>query len=501
MCGMGRFLGGAAALAIALAALTSCRKPAEAVESDLSDAGYQLTATDWLRASRSNDVPALKKFIASGFDPATRDDAGNSALHAAVAAAARNAADFLLARGVPVDLPGATDRTPLMAAVLADQVPMVSWLLRQGADPRLKDKEGYSALMLAVREGKSGPVAELAPYHRDSLDAALLLAALIGRAEVIDTLTNYGASVYARMEDGRTPLMIAAENGHTEAVKLLLDIGSSRFSTDAEGRSATDLATAAGHSEIAALIARDPLPGELALESPEEIAQSMDAFVDAAAADQPVPATEHDGEPAAETAASPKPSPARPIEGEVLSATVKPDDASPAAPSTAASQETFPLPPIVMRLYREREVPVQVRDVKGETATLEINGSPGRVVKVRSGEPIPGSRLIVISVRQRIENSKLTQNHPAEVSVVEVRDTATGTNRQWISGLPASAHDPVALVEDAATGQRYTAQPGQRFTSADGSEFIISDVRPNQLVIENAATGAAHTLPLRGPRG
>ena len=176
-----------------------------------------------------------------------------------------------------------------MAAVLADQTEMVRWLLRQGADPRLKDRDGFSPLMLAVRDGKSGPVAELAPYHRESLDSALLLAALVGQTEVIDTLTNYGASVYARMEDGRTPLMVAAQNGHTESVKLLLDIGASRFSTDGQGRSATDIATMAGHPEIAALIARDPLPGEIALESPEEIAQSMDTYVDAATTGTPSP--------------------------------------------------------------------------------------------------------------------------------------------------------------------------------------------------------------------
>jgi hypothetical protein len=100
-----------------------------------------------------------------------------------------------------------------------------------------------------------------------------------------------------------------------------------------------------------------------------------------------------------------------------------------------------------------------------------------------------------------MEDSKLNLGRPTEVSVVEVRDTATGVSREWISGVPASAHDPVALVEDATTGQRYTATPGQRFKSADGTEFVVSDVRPNQIVIEDAATKAVRTLPLRGPRG
>ena len=95
--------------------------------------------------------------------------------------------------------------------------------------------------MLAVREGSSGAVVELAPYDREDLDPALLLAALVGKEQVIDALTNYGASVYARMDDGRTPLMIAAQNGHEEAVKLLLEIGSSRYTKDPEGRTAAGI--------------------------------------------------------------------------------------------------------------------------------------------------------------------------------------------------------------------------------------------------------------------
>lgn len=513
MHGLGRILWSGAWIAMLLGGISSCRKPSDTVKSDLGEAGYQLTTADWFRAAATNDTAALKKFVAAGFNADTRDASGDSALHAAAAAGAKEAADFLLDRGLPVDQRGTSERTPLMAAVAGNQTAMVGWLLRQGADPRLKDKDGFVPLMLAVRDGKSGAVAELAPHNRENLDPAILLAALVGQAGVIDTLTNYGASVYARMEDGRTPLMIAAENGHEESVKLLLDLGASRLSIDTEGRNASDLANQAGHPEIAALINRDPLPQELTLESPAEVAQSMDALLNASLAEtRPGTAT---GEPAAQdpavnppaagaaTGVPPKrsPTPAKPIQGEVLSpgvATTGQDSATadpPADPSSPA------MPNLVMRHYREREIPVQVRSVEGETAILNIVGRQSREVKVRSGETIPGSRLVVLRVQRRMENSKLAVGQTTEVSVVEVRDSATGTTREWISGVSASAHDPVALVEDATNGQRYTASPGQRFKSADGTEFIISDVRPNQLVIEEVANGNVHTLPLRGPRG
>ncbi len=526
--------------ALALAGASSCRKPGEAVKSDLEQAGYSLTPADWFRATRGNDVPALKKFIAGGFAFESLDESGDSALHAAAAAGAQDSADFLLDRGIPIDQRGALDRTPLMSAVLADQTTMVRWLLRQGADPRLKDKEGYAPLLLAVREGKPGSVAELTPYTRENLDAAILLAALVGQTDSIDTLTNYGASVYARMEDGRTPLMIAAENGHAEAVKLLLEIGASRFSIDAAGKTAADLATEAGHAEIAALISREPTADDLALESPEQVAKSMDAFVDAAiapgapedAGNAAIPAiAASPANPAAsptDTQATPTTTPttpaqpvsSRPIEGQTLSAAVPAsavasNPGSPAAPiepatasatpaATPTRPDTFALPPLVMRHYREREIPLQVRSVEGETATLALpaaSGSPTREVTVRSGEALPGTRLKVVRVQRRMEDSKLNLGQPTEVSVIEVEDTTTQARREWISGVPAIGHDPIALVEDAATGQRYTATPGQRFKSAEGVEYIISDVRPSQLVIEDVATGAVQTIPLRGPRG
>lgn len=487
----------AAVLAIGSAALVSCRKPADATKSDLGEAGYQLNAADWFRASRANDSAALKKFIAGGFSVETRDADGDSALHAAAHAGAKDSADFLLDRGLGVDLQGAADRTPLMAAVLGDQTAMVRWLLRQGANPLLKDKEGYVPLMIAVREGKSGSVAELAPYNRENLDSAILLAALLGRTEVIDTLTNYGASVYARMEDGRTPLMVAAENGHVEAVKLLLDLGSGRLSTDVQGRTAADLATAAGHAEIAALISREPLPAELALEPPAEIAKTMDSFVDAAAPKGTSENTPPDA--VSHTAATS-------IQGEVLSAAVDPDSASAGNPNPPSSpapagKEIPRLPPLVMRHYREREMPVQVRTVEEDVATLAVSGKASREVKVRAGDTIPGSRLVVLRVHRAMRSGKLNLGNPVEVSIVEVRDPSTGVTREWISGVATTAHDPTALVEDAATGRRYTAAPGQRFKSADGTEFIVSEVRPNQIVIEDAATRAVKTIPLRGPRG
>jgi hypothetical protein len=499
-----KWISSCAIIVVSLTLLPSCKQRGEAEKSDLSEAGYQLTAQDWFRASRDNDAAALRKFTSAGFSASTLDEAGDSALHAAATSGALATADFLLNQGLSVDLRGASARTPLMAAVSSKQTAMVRWLLRQGADPRLKDEEGFNPLMLAVREGSSGAVAELAAYTRKDLDPALLLAALVGRAEVIDELTNYGASIYARMDDGRTPLMIAAENGHTEAVKLLLDIGSSRFTVSSDGRTAADFAE--NFPEIVALIARDPVAAEMRLESPTELAESLDAFVVSAVAELAASeASPSEGPRAADLAAVAGPSPTRkptvPLDGARLSAAVASQAATGHGSPQVEAPEAFSMPPLVMRLYREKELPVNVQSIRGDTATLTLVGASPREVQVRVGETIPGSSLVVVNVRRRMEDSKVNPGAAAEISVMEVRDADSGITREWIAGIPSKAHDPVALVEDETTGKRYIASPGQRFTSAEGMEYLITAVRPNQMVIQESASGAVRTIPLRGPRG
>lgn len=478
----------AAALCVsAMTGMGACRKRLEAVKADLREAGFQLSPEDWFRASRDNNVAILKKFVAAGFAPDTRDAVGDSALHAAARAGAEKTADYLLGHGLAVDLRGADGRTPLMVAVLAKQTRMTRWLLRQGAAARLKDKDGYTALMLGVRDGCVGPLAELAIHTREDLDAALLAAALQGQTDVIDVLTQFGASVYARMEDGRTPLMLAAETGHGEAVASLLELGSGRFTTTPDGLTAADLAEQQGHPEIAALILKKPLADELLLESPSTLAAAMDADVEAAAQ---APGTRR--QPASRE-------PPEPLEGKTLGSPVAAGSNNLSDSSSAATPDVGV--PLVMRHYRQREMPVEVKTVRDNIATLRLAGATSAEVKVRAGDALEGSRLVVVKVLRRMSSGKANLGKLTEVSVVELKDTTSGATRELISGVPSSAHDPLALVEDANTGKRYTASPGQHFRGGDGLEYVVSDVRPNQLVIAEVASGSVRTLPLRGPRG
>jgi len=479
------------AVLAALLLLTACRKPADAGKAELDDAGYAMTQGDWFRAVEENNVSVMKRFVQAGMDWKAADGEGNLAIHRAATAGAREAAGFLLEKGMDVNVRGAAGLTPLMNAAVHGRGEMVRWMLRHGGDPQAVTEDGYNALMLAVKEGQAGAVQELAVVQRSSLDQGLLLASLTGRHEVIDTLTSHGASVYVTMEDGRTPLMLAAENGHEDAVRLLLDIGANRHAVDENGLSAGEHAAANGYHEIVMLIRNEKGDESVSLAGPVELKEEMGKVVDRALGDG------HGGEGGTGRRAGA----VAMLEGAELSAAVPAGGATGSGTRVEGGAVEVALPPLAMRFYQERQVPLRVISVEQGNARVEMEAEPRSEALVAVGQELPGTSIVLVRAERRMQEGKLNLGQPMEVSVVEVRDTRTGVVREWLAGQPATAHDPVAVVEDEASGQMYVASAGQRFRSADGVEFVVRDVRSNQIVIEDVASGEVVTLPLRGPRG
>jgi len=528
--------------------ISSCKKaPGEGQRRTVEDAGYAMTAADFLRAAESDDIKAMEAMISAGMGVETVDGEGRTALHAAAGAGSAKVAAFLLDHGLGIDVVDQAGRTPLMEAVLKADPEMVRYLLRQGADPSLKDTGRYKPLMLAVKEGRSEMVAELAPYVRQDLDDALLAASILGEADVIDELTNYGASIYARVEDGRTPLMLAAQHGRVEAVEMLLDIGANRFTMDTQGRIAADLAREAGYEELGDRLAGEPTEGDFMLSGTDALAEEMVAEVEDGqevvdAGDDPgaasatggqdggvaahgggeIAALDPEGEQQDEPVAgrvgpagsggdateSPAPVPgpgvaAVELEGVVVGGgpAELPTPASPPSARTVdgGSAEQRIDPPVVMRAYRQNELPLRVDSTSTESAVVQVVGGAKHEVAV--GATIPGSSLKVVRISRKMQSGKENEGVPVEVSVVTVSDERSGVVRDLTVGLPALAHEPVALVEDASTGKYYVARTGQRFRTAGGDDFLVGDVRPNQIVVENLKTGETRTILLSGPRG
>lgn len=123
--------------------------------------------------------------------------------------------------GVNEDLLKATERGDLPA--------VKRLLVQEGAQVNAKNKDGDTALILAVRRGYRGTVQELLAK---------------------------GAEVNVKNKDGHTALMFAAWRGDQGIVQDLLAKGAEVNVKGKSGATALKLASLAGHREVADLLAR-----------------------------------------------------------------------------------------------------------------------------------------------------------------------------------------------------------------------------------------------------
>ncbi|KAH6621564.1 hypothetical protein B0J18DRAFT_467135 [Chaetomium sp. MPI-SDFR-AT-0129] len=126
---------------------------------------------------------------------------GAKGLHLAVQFAAADIINDLLDREETSDrnVQDGQGRTPLMWAVLFENVKITQLLLDRGADPNLKDKDGQTPLSLASQNGLTPIV------------AALLESGLVDMS-----------SEAQKDNEDLLPLSWAARNGHMDSVRLLL---------------------------------------------------------------------------------------------------------------------------------------------------------------------------------------------------------------------------------------------------------------------------------------
>ncbi len=177
-------------------------------------------------------------------------------------------------------------------AVKRNDAGAVSSLLNRGFDANTVDKDGNSALYLAVREPSIDVATVLIRWPQTQVEtrtakdeSPLMIASLKGLTDVCAALIARGADVnktgwtplhyaassgqvavialllenYAYIDaespNGSTPLMMAAHYGTTEAVQHLLSAGADPLLKNEKGLTAIDFAYAAKREDVANLIA------------------------------------------------------------------------------------------------------------------------------------------------------------------------------------------------------------------------------------------------------
>jgi uncharacterized protein len=177
-------------------------------------------------------------------------------------------------------------------AIKRNDANAVTTLLNRGFDANTLDKDGNSALLLAVREPSIEVATVLIQWPQTEVESRtakdespLMIASLKGLTEVCTALIARGADVnktgwtplhyaatmghvpvialllenYAYIDaespNGSTPLMMAAHYGSVESVQQLLSAGADPLLKNEKGLTAIDFAYAAKREDVAKLIA------------------------------------------------------------------------------------------------------------------------------------------------------------------------------------------------------------------------------------------------------
>jgi len=131
---------------------------------------------------------------------------------------------------------GDAEATPVLWASKRAHLQVVQLLLANGADPMVRDDQGYNLLHSATLDGNIFQLTLL--LHQpdipvDTPDAqghtSLMWAAYKGFPACVDLLLRWGADVHATDDMGFTALHWALVKGNYACIQKLVDFGSDRF--------------------------------------------------------------------------------------------------------------------------------------------------------------------------------------------------------------------------------------------------------------------------------
>ncbi|XP_032593584.1 protein TANC2 isoform X3 [Drosophila grimshawi] len=145
----------------------------------------------------------------------------------------------------------------LTAAARHGCLDAVSILMSRGAQIDARNRQGYTALWLAVKEGHRSVVEQL--LQRGALldeplgqarKTPLMIAAEEGHLELLELLLGRGAALEAEDHEGFTALSWACLRGHLTAARYLIEHGCNRQHEDQKRRTALDLAAYQGAASL-----------------------------------------------------------------------------------------------------------------------------------------------------------------------------------------------------------------------------------------------------------
>ncbi|KAK0357406.1 palmitoyltransferase akr1 [Friedmanniomyces endolithicus] len=213
---------------------------------------------DLMQLARLGELRSIQRLFDSGtYNAKSTDEQGITALHWAAINGHHALCHFLIQSGADVNARGGdAQATPVLWASKRCHLQVVSLLLANGADPLLKDDQGYNLLHSATLDGNIYQLVLLLHQPNLSVDVSdsqghtsLMWAAYKGFGACVDILLRWGADVHAVDEMGFTALHWALVKGNYVCIQKLVEYGSDRFArskpTEGQTEGDTPAATAA----------------------------------------------------------------------------------------------------------------------------------------------------------------------------------------------------------------------------------------------------------------
>lgn len=181
-------------------------------------------------------VEVMALLIDRGANPNARDLWGQTPLFYAANDGNEDAACFLLSQGnVEINVLSDLQQTPLSVASRSGELPVVKFLVDQGADvmqsiPAMTTALAYAAAMgnlelVSYLLEKGVPINTNAPNYGEEEDTPLIFAARWGNPDGVALLLQKGAAADVKTKRGESAVLLAAKHGHEECVDVLLRHG------------------------------------------------------------------------------------------------------------------------------------------------------------------------------------------------------------------------------------------------------------------------------------
>ncbi|MEE2678469.1 MAG: ankyrin repeat domain-containing protein [Myxococcota bacterium] len=201
-----------------------------------------------LTAATRGDAAEILRLLALGANANTRIGSGArpALVHAVIDGDAATIA-LLLAAGADPEGSGDDGWNALHVATRLGRTETVKALLEAGAEPGARTLEGLDVLGVALATpGDNVELIRLLRAQPGTTDT-LLLAARVGDVAAMRSMLAAGSDADLPQYGGRTPLEIAAAYGQSDAVSLLLEAGADPSLETRSGDSALVAAVSGGH--------------------------------------------------------------------------------------------------------------------------------------------------------------------------------------------------------------------------------------------------------------